>query len=339
MRKQTIGDVPSRLSVDAGPDVSSVLGRLAARLAADAGDDALAAALALLVDDLGLRSGVLRDAVDGEVLAVAGEVVRAVPASRGRRSAPGAVVEIPVQAAGRPLASLTVIGARPAHLPALRAGAQVLALALRHAAPRLPLALLEAEDAAAHEAADALHDGPVQELVVARYAADAAVRGGDPHTVRDAVQASLVSLRRALWLQRPRGADSEGLAAVLAQLSTTLQDAGRPALLLDVDAEACSRLSAQAASVCYRLVQLVAGRQGGCATGVRLRACHDAVRLELDGDLTALTPPATAARWRARARALGGALVLPDSTTPRVVLSVPVLPRTDSAPDDQRRSL
>jgi hypothetical protein len=337
MRKQTIGDAPSRLPAGAGPDVCTVLGRLAARLAADTDRDALADALGLLVEDLGLRSGVLRDAVDGEVLAVAGEVVHAVPAGRNRSAGPGAVVEIPVQAGGRPLACLTVIGARPAQLPALRAGAQVLGLALRPTPPHLPLALLEAEDAAAAAAADALHDGPVQELVVARYAADAALRGGDPHTVRDAVQASLMSLRRALWLQRPRGADSDGLAAALAQLSATLQEAGRPALLLDVDADACSRLTPQAASVCYRLVQLVAGRSGGCATGVRVHACHDTVRLELDGDLTALTLPAVAPRWRARARALGAALVLPDSTTPRVVLSVPVPARTDSPPHDQRR--
>ncbi len=76
------------------------------------------------------------------------------------------------------------------------------------------LALAEAD---ADAAADGLHDGALQALVVARYAADAAVRGGDPAAARDAVQEALVALRRAVWLLRPRGA--QGLLEALRQLA------------------------------------------------------------------------------------------------------------------------
>jgi hypothetical protein len=317
-------------------DACTLLARTAARLA-EGGPDALADALMPLVDGLGLRSAVLRDVVGGDVLGVAGDVVHAVPRSRMQGGGPEGVVEVPVQTGGRPLAALTVVGARPSHLPLLRAAAAVLALGLRRApAPRLPLTLLEAADAEADAAADALHDGPVQQLVVARYAADAAVRGGDPTTVRDAVQASLVALRRSLWLLRPRGAGSEDLAAVLPQLSSRLQEAGRPGLLLDVDADACARLTPRAASVCYRLVQAVAGREGGPATAVRVCGGRDAVRLELDGDTAALTSEPQL--WEARARALGAELVLRDPASGRVVLSVPVPALSHPGSDDQRRS-
>jgi signal transduction histidine kinase len=176
----------------------------------------------------------------------------------------------------------------------------------------------------------------VQQLVVARYATDAAVRGGDATSVRDAVQASLVALRRTLWLLRPRGAGSGGLAAALPQLSSRLQEAGRPGLLLDVAAVDANRLSPQAASVCYRLVQEVSGRDGGPATGVRLRAGRDTVRLEVDGD--ASTVLVCAPLWAARGRALGAELVLPGPTGGRVVLQVPVPPIPDQSSDEPRRS-
>ena len=71
--------------------------------------------------------------------------------------------------------------------------------------PDLPCAVLSLAEAEADAAADALHDGALQALVVARYAADAAVRGADPAAARDAVQHALVALRRAVWLLRPRG--------------------------------------------------------------------------------------------------------------------------------------
>ena len=55
--------------------------------------------------------------------------------------------------------------------------------------------------------ADRLHDGALQALVVARYACDAVARGADPALARDAVQDALVTLRREVWLLRPRGDD------------------------------------------------------------------------------------------------------------------------------------
>lgn len=320
---------PARDGLVGPVDASALLAAFSGRLA-EGGEDALPDALALLVDGLSLRSAVLRDAGDGEVLAVAGDVVHAVPLTRDRATGPGSVVEVPVQAGGRPLAALTVIGARPSNLPVLRAAAAVLALAVRRGPHRLPLALIDAADTAADAAADALHDGPVQELVVARYAVDAAVRSGDATSVRDAVQSSLVSLRRTLWLLRPRGA-SEGIAAALPQLSARLQEAGRPGLLLDVDDDASARLTPQAASVCYRMVQEVAGRPGGPATAVRLHGTRATVRLEVDGDLAGVTGPSSAA-WVARARALGADLHLPEPATGRFVLAIPVLPHTDPAP-------
>ena len=335
MQEETLRHAPAAVPGLPAVDACSLLARLAARLG-EAGEDALSDALSLLVVGLGLRSAVLRDALDGDVLGVAGELVHAVP--RTRFTAPGGVVEVPVQVGGRPLAALTVVGARPSHLPPLRAAAAVLALELRRSSSRVPLALLEAADAAADQAADALHDGPVQDLVVARLAADAAVRAGDATSVRDAVQSSLVSLRRALWMLRPRPSGGESLAAVLSQLSSRLQESGRPGLLLDVDDDAVARLSGPAASVCYRLVQEVAGPAGGSATAVLLRTGRDCVRLELDGDTTTLTTAPATATWSARARALGAQLSLPDlSSTGRVVLSIPVPPRSD-APDELRRS-
>ena len=61
--------------VDACALLSTVAGLLA-----DGGPDALPAVLTSVVDELGLRSAVLRSAgSDGDLLAVAGEVVHAVP--------------------------------------------------------------------------------------------------------------------------------------------------------------------------------------------------------------------------------------------------------------------
>jgi signal transduction histidine kinase len=329
---------PRTAAVHAEADACALLARTAARLA-EADDLALPDALTALVAGLGLRSAVLRDSADGEVLAVSGDVVHAVPLSRERSHGPQGVVEVPVHVSGRPLAALTVVGARPSHLPVLRAAAAVLALGLRRTAvPHLPLSLLAAADAEADAAADALHDGPVQQLVVARYAADAAVRGGDVVTVRDAVQASLVALRRTLWLLRPRGGGVDGLASALSQLSERLQQADRPGLLLDVDASACARLTPQAASVCYRLVQELAGPEGGSATAVRVRGRRDTVLLELDGEADAVL--AASQLWTARARALGADLVLPGPDGGRVVMVLPVSPLDPphAGTDEPRRS-
>ena len=135
----------------AGTSVSTdpclVLGRLAAGLAAGAG---LPAVLETVVSGLGLRTVVLRSSA-GSLLAVAGEVLPTVPVMRWARSS-GAPLELPVG----DLAVLTVYGAPPAQLPALRAVASVLALALVPSTDAEQL--LEDAEQDRDELADALHD-------------------------------------------------------------------------------------------------------------------------------------------------------------------------------------
>lgn len=179
----------------------------------------------------------------------------------------------------------------------------------------LPTALLRLADADADALADRLHDGVLQALVVARYAADAAVRGGDPRLTRDAVQDALVTLRRTVWLLRPRTAD--GLAAALSQLAVQREAAGRPGLDLHVEPEPAGRLGPDAASLAYRLVQAVL--DGAGAEPVR-------VGLALAGRLAALDvdrPVRDPAAWSLRAQALGGVLV---ASPGRLRLLLPLCP-------------
>jgi signal transduction histidine kinase len=159
--------------------------------------------------------------------------------------------------------------------------------------------LLAAADLDAAAVADGLHDGALQALVVARYAADAAVRGGSPLAARDAVQHALVALRRAVWLLRPRGA--EDLPAALTDLSAQLVALGAPGLLLDVDAATAALLSPTARAVGYRFVQ-AAAQSSTASTPLP-------VRLSREVDTAVLAVPATVlepAAWAARAAALGG---------------------------------
>jgi hypothetical protein len=307
-----------------GPDVRADACPLItdlARLLADGGPGVLGEALRAVVSGLGLRSAVLRaSGPDAALLAVAGDVVHAVPCTRDPSGEVPSVVELPVHGDGAQLAALTVVGATAGELPALRTAAAVLGLALAgpERSRELPLSLLCAADADADAAADALHDGPVQELVLARFAADAAVRGGDPATAREAVQSALQSLRRALWLLRPRGAGDGGLPGALAQLSTRLVEVGHPALQLLLDEDACAALSPAAASTCYRLVQAVGTAGSGTPTAVRVCRRGPSVRLEVGGTVPATVPD----RWAARARALSAQLALDPAG--RLVLSVPV---------------
>ena len=286
-------------------DACATVGRMAGLLA-DHGERGLPAALELLVDRLGLRSAVLREVVDGRpgaVLAVSGETLHAVPPMRvvTRGTTPrSTAIEVPVSAGGRHVATIQVVGARPSQLPVLRACAAVLGLLDRRDPDELALALLDAADADAHALADALHDGPVQDLVVARYAADAAVRADDPAGARDAVQSALVALRRALWLLRPRGTSGAELPAALRALSDQLATAGRPALDLRIDPAAVAALPAQAASTAYRLVQSVVG---DAPLVVRLGAEPGLIVLEVDGGRAL-----PAGRWKDRAQALGAEL-------------------------------
>ncbi|MFP5219343.1 MAG: hypothetical protein ACLGIG_06335 [Actinomycetes bacterium] len=298
-------------------DLGTVLAAAATRLAAD-GTAAVQPVLDDVVDALGLRGAVLRDVATGALRAVAGDAVHAVPQ---RREAPDgeAVVSLPVLAGRSRTATLTVVGARPSDLPALRGVCAVLGLALRPPDDALAQSLLHAADAEADELADALHDGPVQELVYARFAADAAVRGGDVIAARDAVQAALRSLRRSLWLARPRGGADGGLAPALEQLSARLEESGGPPLLLALDTAAAAALDPRTSSVSYRLVQSVA-RDAAQPTCVQLVRDVEGVHLHVGGRLAA------ADRWSARARAVGASLHI--DPTGSVVLSVPATPGT-----------
>lgn len=268
-----------------------------------AGGDGLDDALQLLVDGLVLRSAVIRDE-RGALRACAG-------AWGVLDSADLPVVELAL--GGTVRATLTVVGADPDHLPLLRVAAAVLGLALS-TAPAGELLLLSEQDR--DDLADDLHDGPVQQLVFARYAADAAVRGGDARDARDAVQGALVAMRRTMWHLRPRGAD---LGAALEELSSRLAEGGQRLLAATVfpGGEA---LSPAGTALAYRLVQSVAlaGSSAQEPLVVTVRPVDDVV-------VVSLTAPAVHTlrldRWDRRARALGGHLAV------------------DASPDAQRLSL
>lgn len=314
-------------------DATVVLGHIAALLAdrSVTGHSALPDALELLVDGLGLRSAVLRaPASDGAVLALAGEVVHAVPTRRAASAAvvgaaaSGPALEVPVVHSGRQQAVLVLHGARPSHLPVLRAAAAVLGLALstrRPAAEPLAAQLVADGEADRDALADALHDGAVQSLVVARYAADAAVRAGDPHgsvaLVRDSVQDALVAVRRTMWQLRPRAADD--LAGALTELSARLVEAGAPALELDLEADLAS-LPPAVATTAYRLVQAAAS---SATAPVRVRSLltTDGPAIEVHG-----TAPGSLdlVRWSRRAGAVG-AVLQPGSGRVRLLAPTPHL--------------
>ncbi len=172
-------------------------------------------------------------------------------------------------------------------------------------------ALLTAADADADAFADRLHDGALQALVVARYAADACVRGGDPVLARDAVQEALVALRRAVWDLRPRG--GADLKTSLTELAQRRAASGSGALSLEVDAEACLRLAPAARTAAYRFVQAVAPSDG--AVTVLLTAEGGSAVLDAGGT------PDDLPGWTARANALGGRL---DSSGPTARLLLPL---------------
>lgn len=276
---------------DAGASVDPVLalGEFAALLA---DRSALPAALAALRASTGADGVVLRDDA-GAVLA-------------GDPDLPGRVVELPVLGrSGARLGTLSVSGSHAADLPLLRGAAAVLGLALVPAAD-----YLESE----HDAlADALHDGPVQSLVVARYASDAAVRGGDAAAARDAVQHALVDVRRFLWHLRPRG--SNGLVGALEQLSHQLVEAGGEPIGLLGEVEVAALLRGAPAVLTYRLVQALAGPQNP-PVRVLLRTEGNTLLVDIDtsGELPAPD------RWERRTRALGGELT---TTAGRIRLALP----------------
>ncbi len=284
---------PAGGAVDPGAeDPWLIVGRFAAGLAADG---ARAPALQRLLDDLGWHSAVLRDR-DGELLAVAGVIVQVVP-QLGAVASRLPAVELPVPGPhGESVAWLSVWGVGPRQLPAVRAAAAVLGLAI---GARAGEPLVQQAEAELDGLADALHDGPVQALVVARYAADGAVRGGDPGLARDAVQAALLALRRTLWHLRPRG--GQGLGPALTALSGRLEEAGEPPLRTVCDPDVA--LSTAAAMTAYRLVQSVALRST-VAVHVTVRRQAGRVVLTIDGGPV----PADRDRWSSRVCAVGGDL-------------------------------
>jgi signal transduction histidine kinase len=172
---------------------------------------------------------------------------------------------------------------------------------------RLGSDLLAAADTEADALADRLHDGALQALVVARYASDAAVRGGDPALARDAVQEALVALRHTVWLLRPRGGDD--LPAALAELSKRRVSAGVPALDLDLDPTVAERLAPAARLAAYRFVQATTAETAAAAGSVRLRQEGAYADLSVAGAV--LADPSG---WAARAAALGGRLDPPGDS-------------------------
>lgn len=175
----------------------------------------------------------------------------------------------------------------------------------------VPGDLVALADADLAALADRLHDGPLQALVAARYACDASVRGAaDPALARAAVQDALVTLRREMWLLRPRGAG--GLSDALVGLSGQRVSAGLPGLSVHLDAGVAAALSPSASATSYRLVQSVS-RTVMTVLSVRLTRCGELAALDLDA---AVDDPDA---WTLRARALGGELVA-DSASTRLLL-------------------
>ena len=162
--------------------------------------------------------------------------------------------------------------------------------------------LLAAAERDLDRLADRLHDGALQALVVARYACDAVARGADPALARDAVQDALVTLRREVWLLRPRGDD--GLTTALLDLCSQLVGAGKPGLRLQADPGV--EVASTAVGAAYRLVQATAG---DTLLDVRLTATGGRAALTLDA---AVPDPET---WALRAQAVGAELVAGPTTT------------------------
>lgn len=276
-------------------DGCAVLGQFAAVLSQGR---PLPEALRLLCSGLQLCSAVVRSA-SGEVHGVGGDALQAVPAVAALDQH-NVWLEFPVAGHG---ATLTVRGGRPSQLPALRAAAAILGLALATGREAVPVA--DDSEGALSEVADALHDGPLQSLMVARYAADAAVRGGNPGAVRDAVQHAVVELRELVWALRPRG--ESGLVQALDHLSGA--DPQVELTLADVD------VTGPAAVLAYRLVQSVLARAGDRP----VRVCLDQVALEIAG-----VPLSSPGRWARRASALGCRLITTSEVT-RLELAPPAI--------------
>jgi len=180
-------------------------------------------------------------------------------------------------------------------------------------------ALLAAADRDAGLLADRLHDGVLQSLVVARYASDAAVRGADPASARDAVQEALVALRRLVWQLRPRGDDSfpEAVAALSAQRTSL---GGAPIDLVIPTRDSGAGLCGSGRALAYRMVQAAVADPGPVRVAVQTEGRFVTVSVtgSVAGD--ALPPPV----WDTRARALGGHFEAAERGSRTVRLLLPV---------------
>lgn len=281
-------------------DSCAVVGEVAAALAEGR---PLRDALRVLARELDLRSVVVRSAA-GEVLGVGGESLQAVTALRSEQDV---WLEFPVP--GLEGSTLTVRGGRPSQLPALRAVAAVIGLALSaHAVPDVsPVDVAADSELELDAIADAVHDGPLQSLMVARYAVDAAMRGADPAVMREAIQQAVVELRQLVWTLRPRG--DAGLTAALQQLSTALVKAD--ALPLELALEGPDP-AGPTALLAYRLVQAVLSK----GAPVRVRLSGTAIDI-------AGAPLPTPQRWVRRASALGCVLSTTGDQTRLVLATAP----------------
>lgn len=192
--------------------------------------------------------------------------------------------------------------------------------------PDVALALLQAADDDADALADRLHDGALQALVVARYATDAAIRGGDPALARDAVQEALVALRRTVWMLRPRG--GEDLLDALGELAKRRVAAGLPTLDLDLDPATAAGLSPAARTAAYRFVQAATADAAGAVTlGTVTQGAGAYAVLSVAGP--GLDDPAP---WTARAQALGGRL---DRACDPACLRLPLNPTSSDLEGDR----
>jgi hypothetical protein len=265
-------------------DACAALGQFAATLAEGR---PLSQALRLLSTGLALRSVVVRS-VDGEVIGVGGDALQAVSAMRAV-DGHDVWLEFPIAGQdGESLATLTVRGGRPSQLPTLRAVAAVLGLALSARIGSVsPQQLTDDAESALAEVADALHDGPLQSLMVARYAVDAAMRGGDAGAVRDAIQQAVVELRQLTWSLRPRGAS--GLSQALELLAAKAEDVPLELSLGQEDP------TGPGAVLAYRIVQTVHAH-----ARQPVRVIVDGRSVEITG--TALPSPQ---RWVRRAASVG----------------------------------
>ena len=299
----------------------------AAALLADGGPDLVPRLLCLLATSLGLP----RSAVTIELPPTVGAAHLGQVLPLQRRPGAGVRTELPLTAGGRLAGILVITGGDPAGTvgpAALRTFGDLLASALTpRSVPAAQPVELE-EDYA--EIAGTLHDGPIQTLLAARFAAQLVTRNGDDDLgeVSALVSDALRELRRVMWELRPR--TGQGLGAALEQLAA--HDAAGPAPRLfdvTVDRAAAARLSPAAAAIAYRLTQtILRGAASALRVTVRPGGTLTAVTLQISG-ADADIPDVD--RWQRRAALAGGRLRVERGCV-RLDFDVPAHERRQDAP-------